>query len=320
MKKWMVVLMLFFCAACQSTHEPVRKNYLYFAMNTEIILSFYDVDNPDSYAKEVEAIYLTYDAVASDYQTGGSTLSVYDLNQQREATVSDALLELIEFAQQMEIETDGYFNPLMGRLTHRWKEALEEKRLLSDEEVNRELEIIKQSSITIEGNTVSLTGDANLDLGGIAKGFATEKAKQYLEQQGITSYLISAGSSNIVLGNKAGNVFSVGLNKAFENDYYKILKLKEKDVVTSSMMYQSYEVDGIHYSHLLNPYTGKPATYYESITLIGDDSAKLDAYSTAVFAMNLETAKAFLSKHQIEWLAARNNEILYQSAGVSSYE
>ena len=155
-----------------------------------------------------------------------------------------------------------------------------------------------------------------MDLGGIAKGYATEKVHEYLDSINVTSYILNAGNSNIILGNKAGDVFSVGLKSPFKSEYYEILKLKDVSIGTSSMEHQHTLIDGVYYSHLLNPKTGKPATYYDALTVFGVDSARLDAYSTACFAMDVDDVNAFLEEKDYKWVAFKNDEIVYKSSGI----
>lgn len=314
---FVILILSLLCISCTKT--PRKDSYTIYAMDTVISISFYDVEESKKIAKEIEKIYLAYDAVGSDFTTGGSTVSVYDLNEHRTREVGEELLEMIAYALEMQEETLGYFNPLIGRLSHLWKNALAKNELLEPEIVAMELDKMKHSTIDINDHTVTLQGDANLDLGGIAKGYATQKVKEYLTSISCTSYLLNAGTSNIVLGEKAGESFSVGLYYALQPGYYKTLHTKNMSLGTSSMRSQNSLIDGVYYAHLLNPKTGMPATYYDTLTIFGADSAVLDAYSTACFAMNLDEAKAFLSSKGLEWISCKDNKILYESEGVKDY-
>ena len=312
------ILMCFVCFSC--SHTPVKESYSMFAMNTSISVTFYDVKDSKSIARNIEKIYLKYDSYAGDFDSYYGTLNVYELNKRRSIEASNELLEMVNFAIKVKEDTLGFFEPLLGRLSHAWKNSLEKNKLLDDEFIESELTIIKESSIKIEGNVISIVGDANLDLGGIAKGFATKKVQEYLNSIGVTTYLLNAGNSNVVLGNKMNEKFSVGLKNPFKPEYYKILYLKDMAIGTSSMEHQHSLIDNVYYSHLLNPKTGKPATYYDSISIFGEDSAFLDAYSTACFAMDIDTAKEFLKNKGYEWIAYKDGKIVYQSDEVNLYE
>ncbi|MDE7161634.1 MAG: FAD:protein FMN transferase, partial [Anaeroplasmataceae bacterium] len=194
-----------------------------------------------------------------------------------------------------------------------------EGKLVPEETIQEELAIMNNTSIEFDGLHAKLMGEGNIDLGGIAKGYATSKVQEYLASISCTRYLLNAGSSNIVLGNKNGKEFSVGLSKALAGGYFKTLKMKEKSISTSSIKEQHTKIDGIYYSHLLNPKTGKPATYYETLSIIGEDSKVLDAYSTACFAMDLEEIKTFLNEKNLDFIVSKDGKTLFESIGVKAY-
>lgn len=316
MKKILILIFLFLLCSCEKS--PSVESYRFYAMDTMISIQFYNVENSKEISKEVEKIYLKYDAVASDFQSGYGAMSVYDLNEKRQGIVSDELLELIEFSLQMKEETDGYYNPFIGKLTQAWKKSFEEKKWLDEEKVNLLLEESLSTNLHIDGKNVTLLGEGNLDLGGIAKGYATEQVEQYLKVIHCTDFLLNAGSSNIVLGSKVGQPFKVGLSQAFGNDYFMILEYANQSISTSSMKEQHVLYEGSYYSHLINAKTGYPANLYETMSIIGDDSGVLDAYSTACFSMELSMAKDFLKEKNLEFVVSKDNQLLYQSNGVIS--
>ncbi|MDE7263637.1 MAG: FAD:protein FMN transferase, partial [Anaeroplasmataceae bacterium] len=306
-----------FTTSCSQKEQ--KETYTFYAMDTFISLTFYNTENSEELARGVEDIYINYSNVADDFQSGISGFTVFDLNQKREGEISEELVELLKFSVLMQKETNGYYNPFIGRLSHLWKEALENKRLVETDIIQIEIEIMNQTSLEIEGLYVRLVGNGNVDLGGVAKGYATSKVKEYLDSMDCHSYLLNAGSSTIVLGNKNGDDFTVGLSKATASGYFEILKMKETSISTSSIKEQSVLIDGIRYSHLLNPKTGWPALFYDTVSIIGEDSKVLDAYSTALFAMDLEELKAFLEEKNLNGIVSKDNNTLYKSAGVESY-
>lgn len=319
MKKIFLCLFLFFGLITACSKQETKETYTFYAMDTFISITFYNTPESKAISKNVEDIYLQYESVADDFSNTYSKLTLYDLNETRECDVQTELKEMIEFGLEMMEETNGYYNPFIGRLSHLWKEALEEGKLVPEETVKAELAIMNNTSIEFDGLHAKLIGEGNIDLGGIAKGYATSKVQEYLDSISCTTYLLNAGSSTIVLGNKNEKEFSVGLSKALATGYFKTLKIKEKAISTSSIKEQHVKIQGIYYSHLLNPKTGYPATEYETLSIIGEDSKVLDAYSTACFAMELEELKEFLNGKGLEYIVSKNNTVLYESIGVKSY-
>lgn len=320
MKKiYMLCFLCFFVLLTSCTEQVKKETFTFYAMDTFISISFYNTPNGKKISEQVENIYLEYQNIADDFTEGTTTETIYDLNQNRKIKTTEEMKELLEFSVKMYEETQGYFNPFIGRLSHLWKKALEDEQLVEESVISSELEIMNQTSLEITQDDISLIGEGNVDLGGVAKGFATSKAKEYLDSINCHSYLLNAGSSNLILGDKNGECFTVGLSKPLGKGYYHILKIKEKCISTSSISEQHVKINDVYYSHLLNPKTGFPAMYYDSLSIIGEDSKELDAYSTAGFAMDLETLKAFLDEKNLDFIISKENKTLYESIGVINY-
>ena len=131
MKKMYFFVLFFICCVCFScSHTPVKETYTIFAMNTSISITFYDVKDSNKIARSIEKIYLKYDSYASDFDSYYGTLNVYELNKRRSIVASEELLEMVNFAIEVKNDTLGYFEPLLGRLSHAWKESLKVKKNL----------------------------------------------------------------------------------------------------------------------------------------------------------------------------------------------
>lgn len=311
-KVYKIILILFFVLTTSCTQQEKKDTYTFYAMDTFISLTFYNVKDSKEIAKEVENIYLTYEYVADDFAEGREETNVFDLNFKREADITEELKEMLEFSIEMLKDTNGYFNPFIGRLSHLWKESLEKGKLVEDSIIQEELSIMNETRLELDGLHAKLIGEGNLDLGGVAKGYATSKAKEYLDSIDCHSYLLNAGSSNIVLGNKNGKDFTVGLSKATATGYFETLTIKEKSISTSSIKEQHVEIEGEVYSHLLNPMTGYPAMLYDTLSILGEDSKVLDVYTTAGFAMELEELKIFLEEKNLDFIVSKENKTLYK--------
>ena len=188
------------------------------------------------------------------------------------------------------------------------------------------------NELNFENNKVTLTivdnkyfvkvegKDAQLDLGAISKGYATELVKRYLIDHGVSYFSISVGSSTIALGKNINrpdenNHFNIGLmdpkkTKSLFRQAYGVIKLKDK-VVTTSGNFEQYAVyEGRKYHHIISPITKMPTQFYETVTIVGDDAGLLDALSTALFVMDNETFLNFYEeyKEQLSIEIVRYNE------------
>ena len=175
---------------------------------------------------------------------------------------------------------------------------------------------MNNTSIEFNDDSITLIGDGNLDLGGIAKGYATMKAYECIKGYGITDFMLNAGSSNIVCGKKPNSKFKLGLNKPYENGYIKVINVNDICISTSSGEHQNVIIDGVRYHHLISPFTGYPVNNYDSVITFGDNSMALDVYSTAVSMMNIDEAINFCSKNNIDVILYKDGKILYEGKKV----
>ena len=306
--------LLFLCSCNANNQIKTTSLKPIYAMDTIIYINFYNVDNADSYFDDIKNIYDSYDSLSSDYELKNVS-NVKELNDKRRIEASDDLILLLQSAISYMNITNGYYNPFIGRLSHLWKDAIKDKRIVDDSIISSELEIMNSTSIVFDGNVVSLVGDGNIDLGGIAKGFATKKVCEYLKSKNIESYLINAGESSIALGTKDSNNFKVALSAPYSNSNISVISTKNKSIGTSSGRNQNCIIDGIRYHHLLNPFTGWPADFYDNVNILNDDPLLCDVYSTAVFAMDMDMAISFANELNFDILLYKDNEIIYESQG-----
>lgn len=289
----------------------------FYAMDTIINITFYNTKDYSNHYNNIKSIYNLYDEIADDFEIAEG--NVAELNAKRAITASNELIGLIEAAIEMKEKTNGYYNPFIGRLSHLWKDAIKNGAVIEDDIVNNELEIMNSTSITIVDNRVSLIGNGNLDLGGIAKGYASQRVYEYLKSQNVTGYLINAGLSSILFGDKNKDVIKIGLEEPYDNKFIKIVKAKDKAIGTSSGKYQNAIINNERYHHLLNPYTGKPSNIYDNVNVMCNDSMLCDVYATALFSMELDDAKEFANLNNIDVILFKNHKILYETDGWNAY-
>ncbi len=156
--------------------------------------------------------------------------------------------------------------------------------------------------ITISGS------DIELDVGAFSKGYTTEKVKQYLLEQDVAYFSISAGSSTISVGQNINRpsqdeVYIVSLTDPitslpFFKEPYGIIHIKNQSLATSGNFEQYSMYEGKRYHHLISPFTLSPTHDYAALTIIGDDAGLLDALSTALFVMPKDVFDRFMETHQ----------------------
>lgn len=127
-----------------------------------------------------------------------------------------------------------------------------------------------------------LDEDMKIDLGGIAKGYAVDRAKDVLSSHGIENALVDLGGNIFALGSPPGkDGWQIGIQHPTDKDaVIHRLELKDRAVATSG----NYERP----SHILDPVTGAPVTGPLSVSVVADSAEMADAFSTAIFVMGTD--------------------------------
>ncbi len=176
--------------------------------------------------------------------------------------------------------------------------------------------------IILNGNIVTLPTQFEIDLGSVAKGYATDAVVQILDENGIDSALINLGGNVYALGRKPDNSkWKVGIQNPLDTD--KVIcsvSVENQAVITSGNYERFFEADGKKYWHIIDPKTGYPADNgIISATVIGSSGLDCDALSTALFVMGTEKAIDFCKKHkEIDAvLVTKDMEKIYVTDGLT---
>ena len=160
-----------------------------------------------------------------------------------------------------------------------------------------------------------------LDVGAIAKGFVCNKIYQFITDNDLwQSAVISLGGNIITVGNKPDNSdFIIGIENPNSSEYLdKVIADDKTSVVTSGSYQRYYTVGGKKYCHIIDKNTLFPADYFTSVTVICNNSALADAYSTALFCMNLSDGLQFAKDNDIEVIWMDNSGKITKTSGVNS--
>jgi len=134
-----------------------------------------------------------------------------------------------------------------------------------------------------------------VDLGGIAKGHAVDRAIELLLDAGIAQASVSAGGDSRIVGDRRGEPWNVGVRDPRREGVMAVmLPLLDTAVSTSGDYERYFEADGIRYHHILDPATGDSARNAWSVTILGPETALTDALSTSVFVLGPEKGIALI--------------------------
>lgn len=139
-----------------------------------------------------------------------------------------------------------------------------------------------------KARTVSIPKDRKIDLGGIAKGFAVDKAAAVMKKGGLSDFLVQAGGDLYGSGKKPdGSHWVSGIQdpRAPEGAYFAVIELENRAFSTAGDYARAYVIDGKRYHHIIDPRTGYPATASRSVTIWAPDAFVADGIDDGVFIL-----------------------------------
>ncbi|MDI6822703.1 MAG: FAD:protein FMN transferase [Actinomycetota bacterium] len=219
--------------------------------------------------------------------------------------VSSEVTAVVSLSKAYGQKTAGAFDITVGPLTQLWN--FEKKpHIPTKVELDEKLPLLDLKSISIgrKNNLVKLEKPGmRLDLGGVAKGYATDKAIEALKRHGISQALVTTGSTTRVIGSKPrSKPWRIGIqhprSKKGEEEIIGILKFRDDKSVSTSGDYQRYFVKkGRRYHHILDPKTGMPIEGLMSVTVVTSRSCtEADILSTAIFVMGYPKGMNFIEQ------------------------
>jgi len=213
--------------------------------------------------------------------------------------VSNETLEVIKKAREISELTEGGFDITVGPLTELWRKAREKKIPPSAEEVKEKLGLVNFKNIEVDkGGKVFLKKKGMaIDLGGIAKGYAVDRAFDVLRSLGYKNLIVNAGGDLRVGGLKNNQPWSIGIqNPRISQNILARISISDMAVATSGDYEKFFIYEGKRYHHILNPKDGFPAEGCQNVTIVTQECITADGLATAVFVLRPEKGYALCQK------------------------
>jgi thiamine biosynthesis lipoprotein len=284
-----------------------------FGSDFNVYLYAADRAKADAAAAAVFARVDALDPVLNDYVPDSeiSRLSrlTHDGPMTRPAPVGDDLYDVLRIAQAAAAATDGVFDVTVGPLVQNWRWSKRQQTLPSAERtaaakaaVGWKLMALDPAGPPAAGQPHAvqlLTAKMRLDAGGLAGGYAADQALALLRRRGITRALIDS-SGDLAVGDpppgKAGWVVAVrDLTSPAKTAGY--LEVANCGVSTSGDTYRFVEIDGIRYSHIVDPRTGLGLTRRVGVTTVAHDGVTADWLATTLSVLGPEKGIAFVDQY-----------------------
>lgn len=239
-------------------------------------------------------------------------------------SVSPITYEVIDMALSIAETTGGAFDPTVGPLVDLWGFGPKPKadQRPGEEVIAEAREQVGWQAIELgdDGHQVRKSEPRELDLSGIAKGYAVDQVAEMIEAEGYTDYLVEVGGELRFSGTKPGDrAWRVAIETpdSGERSAYRILEVEQGAMATSGDYRNFFEQDGVRYSHTLDPVTGYPIAHdLASVSVLGQSSAEADAYATAFLVMGLDPALALANELDLSVYLLQKTEqgfLSYQS-------
>jgi thiamine biosynthesis lipoprotein len=308
----LAVSMMTGCAAETKKAQPQGKMYFTYFDTISCVYSYAgdSAECFDERSAEVSNILGEYNQLLDIYHEyeGINNLCTINKNAGGEPLkVDERLMEFLDYAKEIYQLTSGEMNVMMGSVLSLWHQCRElaaenpeQARLPNQAELERAGEHMSIEALELdhENMTVRISDpEASIDVGALGKGYATQKAAEYLIEEKAEGYVLNIGGNIRIIGTKPdGTGWLTGIRdpQGTEQDYCIGLRLKNTACVTSGIYERYFTVDGLRYHHIIDKDTLYPAAGFASLTVLTEDSGLADGLSTALFCMSYEEGKALV--------------------------
>lgn len=237
--------------------------------------------------KEIERV----EGVFSVYRPDSEISKINLLRKNERLRISPEAFSLIKRSIEYSRLTDGAFDITVKPLVDLWHAAKDNNKLPADEDIKNALARTGYEDVALDGaaHTILFRKEGMaLDLGGVAKGYATGRAIKILRDSGIKDAIVGSGGNLYCLGKKTdAESWTVAIQHPRKKDkVFMEIKLSDKAIDTSGDYEKYFILENKRYSHIINPKTGYPAAgHVISSTVIAGDPDFSDMLATAIMVL-----------------------------------
>jgi thiamine biosynthesis lipoprotein len=289
-----------------SCHQKSIKHIEGQAFGTMYSISYVSQHPGDSESQLRPQIDSLLADLSHTFSIFDTTSLIYCWNKGEEVALNEDFLTVLRLSQKVSAATDGAFDCTVQPLVHLWGFGKDGVRHTVGEDTLAETrQHIGMHHIEIQENRIIRKDSlVQLNFNAVAKGYAVDKVAVWLVEQGFTDCLVEIGGEIVARGTKNGKPWKVGIQTPTETsdgarESFQAIPLPDRRAVATSGNYRNYfEEDGVRYTHILDPRTGKPErTNLLSVTVLAPDCATADAYATAFMVLGYEKSAEIVKKH-----------------------
>ncbi len=279
-----LIVLTIFLSGCRTENSPSKVTFSGLGTVLSVIYSgekdaeLEKALKEDAFQVENELSYYRKDSFVSLINTKGYVEQV---------KVPEHVCRLIDKSLEFGKDTDGVFDITYKSEGVLWKK--DAQNIPSDEQIKAKKELVGTDLVVTDckkGTVKTLKEGVLIDLGGIAKGYAIDRAGEILKKKGYKDFIVNYGGDMLVCGSKGKKKWSVGIRDPEKNGkLLKTLKFGSKNchgIATSGDYERFIEINGRKYSHIFDPRNGRPVKGASSVTVVADDALTADAVATSV--------------------------------------
>ncbi len=273
-----------------------KRHFQAQSMGTLVDLTVWTEDERGAQAG-AEAVFEEFrrlDALMSNWVESSDVSRINAAAGVRAVTVSDEVLRVVVLAQKVARRTGGAFDITVGAYRGVWKFDQDLDGTLpepAEVEARRRLTGYRDVQVDLKHRTIRLRRKGMaITLGGIAKGYAVDRAAAILRDRGLGDFIVQAGGDLFVSGTKGPQKWRVGIRdpRGARDATFALTELQDRTFSTAGDYERGFVKDGVRYHHILDPKTGYPTRGCRSVTVIAKDALTADAWDTTLFVLGPE--------------------------------
>ena len=312
MFKYLLVLLVCFLSACQQQEKVedklFQKHYFIFGTIIEVMVWHHNERRVNQALGDVETALNGMHSQWHAWKAGRLNEINKAIRAGKTYAITNEESQFILQTKKLSEQSQGNFNPAIGELIHLWGFHTDNYPITtpppSDIEINDFLaQLPSMQDIVISNNKISSNNPHIwLDYGGVAKGYAIDKAINILKRHDIKNAIVNAGGDLRSIGSKGDKNWRVAIRKPNSEDILAVISVKGDESIFTSGNYERYkEFNGKRYAHIIDPKTGRGINQIVSATIIAENGTKADAAATAMIVAGKQnwhkTAKTMQLEH-----------------------
>lgn len=297
------------------------------AMGTRVTLTVWGHDEAtvDLAAQEVFAEFKRVDRLMTSWLDDSDVSRINAAAGGKPVRVGEEVLGVIQKALEVARASNGAFDITVGAFRGLWKFDQDiDGTIPNPADVRARLPLVGYRNVIVNGkkSTVRLRRKGmRITLGGIAKGYAVDRAVKLMHQRNLQNFIIQAGGDLYAAGRRGDRPWRVGIRdpRGARDAIFALAEIQDATFSTSGDYERAVVKDKVRYHHILDPSTGFPAAKSRSVTVMTGDAITADVWSTALFVLGAEEGMKLVEKMPgIEAVFVDANNKVHVSTGLQS--